>query len=104
MITKKLLDKIDVIFKNLDSKFKHLDLSKKEKILSKTAKLNEEVWELNSDILNNFYKKDKFSRQNLKWEFADVVICTLLLAKSMKIDINKALDYKLQLIKKRWGI
>lgn len=40
-------------------------------------------------------------KDDLGDEFADVILCTLLLAKSMDIDINIALEKKLEKIKER---
>jgi NTP pyrophosphatase (non-canonical NTP hydrolase) len=56
--------------------------------------------------LQKFYKRrvTVFNEQNLKEEFADVVITTLLLAKSMNLDINECLKLKLDKIKNRGGI
>ncbi len=102
MISKKMLDTISQISQNIDNFYKDLNISHRESILARLAKLNEETWELNSDILDYFFKKDKFNEDNLKWEFADVIICALILADKMKMDINKAIEYKLKIIEWRW--
>lgn len=47
-------------------------------------------------------KFDKFDKDNLLEEFADVIMTTLLLAKSMNIDIEKALEKKIEKINKRY--
>lgn len=106
MITKELLETIDTIDENLKKYFSHLNQTDLEMILSRTVKLTEEVWELNSDLLQKFYKRrvTEFNEENLKWEFADVIITTLLLAKSLDIDINEALNLKIEKIKQRGGI
>lgn len=106
MISKELLKEIKIISENLkkrDRKLK-LDLSENESIFIALTKITEEVWELNSEVFNKYFKKDKFSKENLKGEFADVIITTLLLAKSLNLDINEALNYKLNIIKQRWWI
>ena len=106
MITKELLEIIEKIDKNLIEYFSDLNQSDREKVLSRNLKLTEEVWELASDVLQKFYKRrvTVFNEQNLKEEFADVVINTLLLAKSMNLDINECLKLKLDKIKNRGGI
>ena len=53
-------------------------------------------------ILN---EKDTFGTSdsgNLSHEFADVAITTLLLAKSMDVDIEKALEQKMERINQRY--
>lgn len=104
MISKELLDNIDIIRQNL-KKFHNLDDTSNEMILAKAVKLSEEVWELNSEVLKSLYKGRKtFVQEDLELEFADVIITTLLLAKSLNFDINKSLNKKLDIIKERWWI
>jgi len=50
-------------------------------------------------ILGKLSKKDK---ENLEKEFADVIITTLLLAKSIDIDVAKAIENKIIEINKRY--
>lgn len=106
MISKKFLEIINKIDNNLIIRFKDINKNDKENILSRALKLWEEVWELNTEILSKYYKKrDKdFDIAELEHEFADVIITTLLLAKSLDIDINKALESKLSKIENRWGV
>ena len=75
-------------------------------ILARTVKLTEELGELCNEVLigSKLQRKDKLDHQdkdNLSAEFADVVLCTLLLAKSMNVDIETALENKIEKIKKR---
>jgi len=107
MITKELHNIILLI----DSKLRDIskDISDKESIYARSIKLNEEVWELMSLVLANYWdQRDEklldFSKEKLGHEFADVIITTLLLAKSMDIDINESLVSKLIKIKERWLI
>ena len=80
--------------------------TEKERVLARTVKVTEELGELCEEILA-FYKDqrkeklDNLDKDNLSDEFADVVIVTLLLAKSMGIDIEKALEDKIAKIEKR---
>lgn len=81
-------------------------LTQKELIYWKALKLNEEVWELTWEVLSYFWsqRKEKLDESNLdslKWEFADVLITTLLLAKNMNIDIEDAFFKKVEKIYKR---
>lgn len=104
MISKELLDNIDKIRQNL-KKFHNLDDTSNEMILAKAVKLSEEVWELNSEVLKSLYKGRKtFVQEDLELEFADVIITTLLLAKSLNVDINSSLVRKLNIIKERWWV
>jgi len=82
------------------------DESPKERILSRTVKLAEEYGELCDEILSSTgdQRKDKLAKvdkDNLSKEFADVVIVVLLLAKSLGIDIKRALKSKIEVINNR---
>ena len=104
------LTNLKKIIEDIDQKVKDYywdeKLTKKELIYWKALKLNEEVWELTWEVLSYFgsQRKEKLEEANnesLKWEFADVLITTLLLAKNMDIDIEEALNYKIEKINKR---
>lgn len=78
-----------------------------KRIFGRTIKLVEEVGELCSEILahKSLQRKDKLAKhdkENLPGEFADVIITTLLVAKSMNIDVPKALEEKTKKINKRY--
>lgn len=80
--------------------------SDKERLLLRLAKLTEEVGELSQDILLSLgngrkEKVDTFTPSQLEDEFADVMICTYLLAKSASIDIDSAVHNKFQKIKEK---
>lgn len=78
-----------------------------KRILARTVKLTEELGELCDEILsfNAMQRQDKLDKHdanNLFEEFADVLITTLLLAEVMKVDIEKALEQKMEKIDKRY--
>ena len=78
-----------------------------KRILARTVKLTEELGELCNEVLayNSLQRKQKLdnhNKENLPEEFADVVITTLLLAKAMNVDIEKALEKKTEKINKRY--
>ena len=102
MLSPDLLEKIEKIDKNLNTNFEQEYI---EKVFARSMKLSEEVGELISEILKKFYKKreQSFDETNLKQEFADVILTTLLLAKSLDIDINECLAMKLKKIEERGG-
>ena len=106
MLTKKYLEIMSNIDIKLKERYKDSSETKKEEIFARALKFNEEVWELNSELLAKYYKRRtwKFSEENLEWEFADVMWTLILLAISLDIDINKALEIKLEKINNRWGI
>jgi len=106
MITKNFLEIIGKIDGNI-SDYYWGNIPEKEIILNKTIKLSEEVWELSWEVLATFWNQRKEKMKNKKKgdlgdEFADVILCTLLLAKWMNVDINLALEKKLEKIKERW--
>lgn len=82
--------------------------SENERVLARTVKLMEELGELCDEILasGGNQREEKLknsSRENLQSEFADVVITTLLLAKTMKVDIEEALTDKIGKINDRYN-
>lgn len=78
-----------------------------KRILARTVKLTEELGELCDEVLshNSMQRKEKtdsHESDNLTEEFADVVITTLLLAEAMKVDIEQALQSKIEEINQRY--
>ncbi len=78
-----------------------------KRILARTVKLMEEMGELCDEVLayNSMQRKDKLDKieeGNLAEEFADVIITSLLLANVMNVDIEKALEKKMEKINKRY--
>jgi len=105
MEIKNLLEFIDLEHKRIIKYYG--SPTKSEEILTRTVKLGEEFGELCDEILsfNGDQRKEKmlrYDKQNLSREFADVMITTLLLAKSMNVDIKKALKKKIEKINKRY--
>lgn len=84
--------------------YRDQDITKR--IFAQTMKLSEEVGELSSEILwhTGFVRQeklDRYSPESLKDEFADVIFVAIRLAKLMDIDIESALQQKMEKIKKR---
>ena len=78
-----------------------------KRILTRTVKLTEELGELCNEVLvhsslQRKQKLDNHDKENLPEEFADVIITALLLAKAMDVDIEKALEKKIEKINKRY--
>ena len=106
MRLKELLEFIDLENKRLIERFGK-NSSQQERILARTVKLTEELGELCNEVLafngdQRQEKLDKHNKNNLPNEFADVIITTLLLAKSMNVDIREALKNKIKKINKRY--
>ncbi len=90
--------------KRLKSAYGPLD--ERTHTFGRAIKLTEEVGELNEALLSSFglqrdEKLSRFSEEELEHEFADVMLCVLLLAESMDVDIAKALEEKIKKINKR---
>jgi NTP pyrophosphatase (non-canonical NTP hydrolase) len=105
MDIQELLDFIDKEDKRIRNHYGNYP-DEEKRILARTVKLMEEVGELSNDVLsfNSMQRKEKLARhdrENIREEFADVLITTLLLAKSMNIDVKKALENKIQKMQKR---
>ncbi len=85
----------------------YINVDNDKLILARTVKLTEELGELCEEVLshNSFQRKEKLDlhqKENLPEEFADVIITTLLLAKAMEVDIEKALEKKIEKINNRY--
>ena len=81
-------------------------VNEEEVILARTVKLGEEFGELCEEVLayNLLQRKQKLDncdKENLPEEFADVIITTLLIAKTMNVDVEKALEEKMQKLNHR---
>ena len=103
---KKLLDFIDLQDQRLIHDFGK-GTSPIERTRARTIKLMEELGELCNEILvhGGDQRKDKLDQiknDGLPSEFADVLITTLLLAKSMNVDVEDALMRKIEKINKRY--
>lgn len=78
----------------------------RECVLSRTVKISEEFGELCDEVLASMGDQRKGKMENrdlesLSDEFADVVITTFLLAKSMGVNIPVALGKKVKKIKEK---
>jgi NTP pyrophosphatase (non-canonical NTP hydrolase) len=107
MELKELLEFIDLENKRLIERFGKNSSTQQERILARTVKLTEELGELCNEVLafngdQRQEKLDKHDKNNLPNEFADVIITTLILAKAMNIDIEKALEKKIKKVNKRY--
>ncbi|MBP9747892.1 hypothetical protein KBD13_03095 [Patescibacteria group bacterium] len=90
----------------LVERFGHTVSTKNEIVFARMIKLMEELGELSNEVLasNGDQRADKlvaYDRQNLAHEVADVLIVTLLLAKSLDIDVKQALEAKIDKIRRR---
>ncbi|MBI2045498.1 hypothetical protein HYT23_05545 [Candidatus Pacearchaeota archaeon] len=106
MEIKELMDFINIEDKRLKEKFGHY-ADQEKRTLARTVKLGEEFGELCDEILSkmSLQRKEKLTekdKENLEKEFADVIITTLLLAKSIDVDVAKALENKINEINKRY--
>ena len=77
-------------------------------ILAGTVKLAEELGELCQEILahQTLQRTSKLKHHNkdtLASEFADAIIIPLILAEWMNIDMEQALEHKIDIIKKRFS-
>jgi len=83
-------------------------LEQEKVVLARTVKLTEELGELCQEVLAHCslqrrQKLESCNKEKMSEEFADVLITTLLLAKSVDIDVERALEKKIQKINKRLG-
>ena len=106
MIDNNLIQKINLITKIIKERY---HLNDKELITYCNIKVAEEVWELSSEVLKNLKiarkeKIENLDKEELELELADVILSTLILANSLDININKAIEKKIKKIEQRWWI
>jgi len=85
------------------------DMDIEKHTLLRSMKLAEEVGELYEQILTHYghgrkEKLEKYSPENLEHEMADVLFAALMIAKSLNIDVEKAMTNKMKTIKNRLEI
>jgi NTP pyrophosphatase (non-canonical NTP hydrolase) len=105
------LDELNAFIEERDGIYNAMvsgEISARERVLVRLAKLTEEVGELSEEILSSFghqrkEKLDKHEPENIGKEAADVIITTLLLAKSLDIDMTEALRKKIAIVRERYG-
>lgn len=100
---RKFIDEQHLILQSLKSTANHSD---RERVFARVIKLGEEYGELCDQVLASMgdQRKDKLTQNDghsLSDEFADVVIVTFLLAKSMNVDIMRSLDHKIEKIREK---
>lgn len=84
----------------------HHGLDRERFALVQTVKLGEEVGELQAEVLGalRYCREDKadgFTSETLAGELADVLVCTLLLAETFQVDLDKALTEKIAFLRDR---
>lgn len=75
--------------------------------LSRAVKLSEEVGELSNEVLLSLSdqrseKLANFDSKNVGKEVADVIITTMMLARSLGVDVPQALAGKIEIIDQRY--
>ncbi len=108
MTFEELLNWVAVEDKRLRERFGSYP-DEEKRILARTVKISEELGELCDEVLsyNSLQRQEKLDEdkaENLSAEFADVLITTLLLAKTMGIDIPTALKNKMAKVDKRYEV
>lgn len=83
--------------------------NQEHRTFARTMKIVEELGELADEILTSMNlqrdsKIAKFSRQNIKDEFADVLGSLILLAIELDIDVVDVMKRKIALTRERFGI
>ncbi len=97
----KLIEFAKLESERLRSRF---DWSDKEFALLNTIKLGEEVGEVNNEVLKYFKcgRNNKLEEKNeLSNEIADVMVVCAVLAGSMSLDLNEAIEKKIKIIEER---
>jgi NTP pyrophosphatase (non-canonical NTP hydrolase) len=105
MEMKDLLRFIEAEDEKLKKRYDSLS-NEEEVILARTVLLGEELGELWEEALlyNSLQRRQKLDnhdKESLGEEFADVIITTLLLARSMNVSIETALETKMQKLNQR---
>jgi len=85
----------------------HSTLEEGNATLVQAIKLNEELGEFCDSVLayhalQRDGRPEEFEAAKLENEFADVLVATLLLADSLDIDVETALERKVELVERRY--
>ncbi|TSC52231.1 MAG: Uncharacterized protein LiPW41_442 [Parcubacteria group bacterium LiPW_41] len=77
-----------------------------KRLLAHSVKLSEEVGELSEIVLSycslqRKEKLNKFDKEHIPGEFADVIIVCALLANAMDVDLEDAIEKKIKVIEER---
>lgn len=104
------LQNLEQRIKSLSAKIKpgyRFTTPQERDILVQTVKLNEEVGELCNEILGTLKlqrraKQKIFDKRNIYGEFADVIISTIVLAQTIEVDLERALNDKLDKIETKY--
>ena len=107
MNMKQLLEFIDKEKETIEKRFNRLD--KEKRILAQNLKLTEEVGEFTNEVLLKLSlardeKLENMDKNNINNEFADVIITALVLARTLDIDPERALENRINKLKERWDI
>lgn len=92
---KEIDNKIAIIDEYLSKQTNHSDL---ERTLMQTIKLSEEVGELCEVVLQETggqMRSKEHKKLDVGGEIADVIICTLLVAKRLNVDVWQEVDKKM---------
>lgn len=108
MISKELLKFIDDVDLKLSEKYT-ADFDNEKRILLQMLKVNEEIGELCDEILSlhgcqRDEKLSKHDQESVEGEAVDVLFAFLLLTKRMGIDLDSAVNRKMEEIKERFDI
>lgn len=106
MTIDEILAKLTVINTKLHAKYANLDNT--TYILARSAKVSEEYGEFVDELLSSLHmqrddKLDKYDPDNLACEFADVYITLMLLGMSAGIDVESAIEKRLNEQYKKWS-
>lgn len=104
MEIKEINDFIENEIANIEKRY--CDKNKDELTMAIGFQVIEELGELFSEVLlsKGYRRKDKLEKldkENMKKEFADVIITVLMLAKRFNVDIEQAIKIKMNEIKNR---
>jgi len=92
-----------------DKKIKQMRKSKiddRTRILGRTIKIMEELGELSNEVLAHsaFQRKEKlknYKKEHLEEEFADVIFSTLMLAKTLNVNVEEVIKKRMEKLRKR---
>lgn len=78
------------------------------RIFGKTVKIMEELGELSQEIiaslrLHRNQRNENYKKENLEGEFADVIGSLMILADELNIDVENAVEKKIEETKKRFS-
>ena len=112
MLSQETLKKLLVYVDDLNNRYPEIlekEISDNEKVMINSLAFSEESWELSDQIVRKLWyafnkrKRESYKDEDLENEAADVLICYIMLIRSLWVtDMDEIIKRKIGINNKRW--